>query len=79
MVWLSGLGLNGRSARHEGHARSIHTRRGIETIFGWIQQWDGLRQFKLRGQDNVSGGFGPHVIGYNLIRMGNILQVKPSS
>lgn len=53
MVWLSGMGLNGRSACHGGYARSIHARRGIETIFGWIQQRGGLRQFKLRGHVNV--------------------------
>jgi hypothetical protein len=39
-------------------------------------QFGGLRQFKLRGLDNVSAVFGLHVIAYNLIRLGNIL--KPS-
>jgi hypothetical protein len=33
-----------------------------------------LRQFKLRGLDNVSAVFGLHVIAYNLIRLSNILK-----
>jgi hypothetical protein len=61
------------TARSGGYARSINALRGIQKIFGWIKQWGGLRQFKLRGQDNVSGVFGLHVIAYNLIHLGNIL------
>ena len=37
-------------------------RRGIEKVFGWIKQWGGLRQFKLRGTEKVSAVFGLHVI-----------------
>ena len=60
--------------RLEGYAKSINARRGIEKIFGWIKQFGVLRQFKLRGRDNVSAVFGLHVIAYNLIRLGNILK-----
>jgi hypothetical protein len=35
------------TTRHEDYAKSINARRGIEKVFGWIQQWGGLRQFKL--------------------------------
>jgi hypothetical protein len=34
----------------------------------------GLRQFKVRGTENVSAVFGLHVIAYNLIRLGNLLK-----
>ena len=34
---------------HDGYYKSINARRGIEKVFGWIEQWGGLRQFKLRG------------------------------
>jgi hypothetical protein len=34
----------------------------------------GLRQFKLRGQENDNAVFGLHVIAYNLIRLGNLLK-----
>jgi IS5 family transposase len=73
-----GSAIYGRTTRHEGYAKSINARRGIEKIFGWIKQWGGLRQFKLRGQDKVSGVFGLHVIVYILIRLSNILLAQPS-
>jgi hypothetical protein len=69
-----GSAIDGRTTRHEGYAKSIKARRGIEKIFGWIKEIGGLRQFKLRGQNNVSAVFGLHVIAYNLIRLGNILK-----
>ena len=61
-----GSAIDSRTTRHEGYAQSIIARRGIEKVFGWIKQWGGLRQFKLRGTDKLSGVFGLHVIAYNL-------------
>jgi hypothetical protein len=69
-----GSAIDGRTTRHEGYAKSINARRGIEKIFAWIKQFGGLRQFKLRGRDNVSAVFGLYVIAYNLTRLGNILK-----
>jgi hypothetical protein len=43
-------------------------------VFGWIKQWGGPLQFKLRGTDKVSAVFALHVIAYNLIRLGNLLR-----
>jgi hypothetical protein len=71
---LGGSAIDGRTTRHKGYAQSIHARRGIEKVFGWIKQWGGLRQFKLRGTGKVSAVFGLHVIAYNLIRLGNLLR-----
>ncbi len=71
-----GSAIDGRTTRHQGYAKSINARRGIEKVFGWIKQWGGLRQFNLRGTEKVSAVFGLHVIAYNLIRLGNLL--KPS-
>jgi len=31
-------------------------------VFGWIKQWGGQRQFKLRGTVKVSAVFGQHVV-----------------
>jgi len=42
-----GSAIDGRTARHEGYAKSINARRGIEKVFGWIKQWGGLRQLVL--------------------------------
>lgn len=66
--------INARTTRHEGCAQSINVRRGIETVFGWIKQWGGLRLFKVRGTEKVGAVFGLHVIAYNLIRLGNLLK-----
>jgi hypothetical protein len=74
---LGGSAIDGRTTRHEGYAKSINARRGIEKVFGWIKQWGGLRQFKLRGTEKVGAVFGLHVIAYNLIRLGNLL--KPAT
>jgi hypothetical protein len=69
-----GSAIDGRTTRHEANTKSINARRGIEKVFGWIKQWGGLRQFKLRGTGKVSAVFGLHVISYNLIRLGNLLK-----
>jgi hypothetical protein len=68
-----GSAIDGRTTRHKGYTQSINARRGIEKVFGWSKQFAGLRQFKLRGQENVSAVFSLHVIAYNLIRLGNLL------
>jgi hypothetical protein len=68
------VAIDGRTTRHEGSAKSIHARRGIEKVFGWNKQWGGLRQFKLRGTEKVSVVFGLHVMAYNLIWLGNLLK-----
>ena len=68
-----GSAIDGRTTRHKGYTKSINTRRGIEKVFGWIKQWGGLRQFKVRGTGKVAAVFGLHVIAYNLIRLGNLL------
>jgi hypothetical protein len=69
-----GSAIDGRTARHQGYAKSINARRGNENLFGWIKQWGGLRQFKLRGTGKVSAVFGLHVIAHNLIRLSNLLR-----
>jgi len=69
-----GSAIDRRTTRHEGYAKSINARRGIEKVFGWIKQWGGLRQFKVRGTEKVSAVFGLHVVAYNLIRLGNLLK-----
>ncbi len=71
---LGGSAIDGRTTLHAGYAKSINAHCGIEKVFGWIKQWGGLRQFKLRGTEKNSAVFGLHVIAYNLIRLGNLLQ-----
>ena len=73
-----GSAIDGRTTRHEGYAQSINARRGIEKVCGWIETFSGLRQFKVRGTENVSAVFGLHVIAYNLIRLDNPLLAQRS-
>jgi hypothetical protein len=51
-----GSAIDGRTTRHMGYAKSIHARRGIEKIFGWIKEFSGLRQFLPRPQAERAGG-----------------------
>jgi len=71
--WPGSSAIDGRTTRQEGYAKPIAARRGIKKVFGWIKQWGGLRQFKVRRTENVSAVFGLHVIAYSLIRLGNLL------
>jgi hypothetical protein len=51
-----GSAIDERTTRHEGYAKSINARRGIEKVFGWIKQWGGLRQPLPRPQAEHAGG-----------------------
>jgi transposase len=68
--------IDGRTVRHPGYARSIHARRRIEQVFGWIKQAAGLRQLKARGRSRVGAVFRLHVVAYNLIRLANLLSPR---
>ena len=51
-----GSAIDSRTKRHVGCAKTIHARRGIEKIFGWIKEFSGLRQFLPRPQAERAGG-----------------------
>jgi hypothetical protein len=51
-----GSAIDSCTTRHEGYAKSINARRGIEKVVGWIKQWGGLRQFLPRPQAEHAGG-----------------------
>ena len=68
-----GSAINGCTTYHEGYAKSFNARRGIEKVFGWIKASAAPRQFKVRGIENVKAVLGLHVIAYNLICLGNLL------
>jgi hypothetical protein len=69
-----GSAIDGRTARHQGYAQSINSRKRIEQVFGWIKQAAGLRQLKARGRSKVGAVFRLHVVAYNLIRITNLLR-----
>ena len=68
-----GSAIDGRITRHEGYSKSINARRGIEKVFGWNNGWGRLRLFKVRGPEKVGAVFSLHMLAYNLIRLGNLL------
>jgi transposase len=68
--------IDGRTARHQGYGKSIHARKRIEQVFGWIKQAAGLRQLKTRGRSRVGAVFRLHVVAYNLIRLANLLSPR---
>ena len=69
-----GAAIHGRTTRHQGYTQISKARRGIERVLGWIKQFSGLRQFKLRGRKNVSAVFGLPVIAHNPIQLCHILR-----
>jgi transposase len=69
-----GSAIDARTARHNGYAQSINSRKRIEQVFGWIKQSAGLRQLKARGRTKVGAVFRLHVVAYNLIRITNLLR-----
>ena len=71
-----GSAIDGRTARHQGYAQSINSRKRIEQVFGWIKQSAGLRQLKARGRSKVGAVFRLHVVAYNLIRITNLLRAQ---
>jgi hypothetical protein len=66
--------IDDRSTCHVAYAKSINARLGIEIFLGWVKVFSRLRQSKLRGNENVSGMFDPHVIASDLIRLSDILK-----
>ena len=71
-----GSAIDGRTARHQGYAQSINSRKRIEQVFGWIKQSAELRQLKARGRSKVGAVFRLHVVAYNLIRISNLLRTQ---
>lgn len=67
---------DGRTVRHPGDAQSMHARKRIEHVFGWIKQAAGLRQLKARGRSRVEAVFRLHGVPCNLIRLANLLSPR---
>jgi transposase len=61
--------LDARTTRHEGYAISLHSRRRIESIFGWLKNTALMRKVRHRGQALLQWMFTLAVSGYNLVRM----------
>jgi transposase len=69
--------IDGRTTRHEGYQISLHKRRGIEQIFGWLKNVGLQRKVRHRGRASVSFGFQLALAAYNMVRLRN-LAVQPA-
>lgn len=67
-----GSALDERTTAHAGYAISMNKRKLIETTFGWIKQYGGLRRVMLRGIDRVGSRVLLVLSAFNLLRVRNI-------
>ncbi len=67
-----GSAIDQRTTSHAGYAISMNKRKLIETTFGWIKQYGGLRRIMLRGMDRVGSRVLLVLGAFNLLRMRNI-------
>ncbi|MBU2783989.1 IS5 family transposase, partial [Acidithiobacillus caldus] len=67
-----GSAIDKRTTRHAGYALSIHVRRRIESIFGWMKTVGGMRKTRFRGLERVGLHFSLVTVAYNLVRMARL-------
>ncbi|HLI16969.1 MAG TPA: IS5 family transposase [Rhodanobacteraceae bacterium] len=65
--------IDQRTCRHAGYAISQIKRKRVEEPFGWMKLAAQLRQVKQRGTAQVAALFQMGMMGWNLIRMRNLL------
>ena len=65
--------LDGRTTRQRGYRASQVVRRRIETIFGWLKSYGGLRKTRFRGVARVQLAARLAAAAYNLLRMSRLL------
>jgi hypothetical protein len=68
-----GSAIDARTTRHAGYRLSQCFRKRIEECFGWGKQDRLLRRPKLRGRDQIGWLMELSMIGYNMVRMSNLL------
>ncbi|MGH8184030.1 MAG: IS5 family transposase [Rhodanobacteraceae bacterium] len=68
-----GSAIDARTRRHVGYAVSQTKRKRVEEPFGWMKLIAQLRQVKQRGKAQVGALFQMGMMGWNLIRMRNLL------
>ena len=70
---LGGSAIDARTTRHAGYRISQRIRKRIEECIGWGKQDRPLRRPKLRGRAKVGWLMELSMIGYNMVRMSNLL------
>ncbi len=65
--------IDGRTTRHAGYDVSQVGRRRIESIFGWLKAYGGLRKSRFRGVARVQLAARIAAAAYNLLRLSRLL------
>jgi len=65
--------IDGRTTRHAGYATSLHIRKRIEEVFGWMKTVGVLRKTRHRGTERVGWMFTFVAVAYNLVRLPKLL------
>lgn len=68
-----GSTIDERTRRHAGYEVSQRKRKRVEEPFGWAKVIGPIRQVKQRGKPRVNALFQTTMMGWNLVRMRNIL------
>ncbi len=68
-----GSAIDARTRRHAGYVVSQRKRKRVEEPFGWMKLIAQLRQVKQRGRAQVGALFQMGMLGWNLIRMRNLI------
>lgn len=68
-----GSAIDQRTRRHVGYGISQRKRKRVEEPFGWSKLIGQIRQVKQRGKARVNALFQVTMMGWNLVRMRNIL------
>ena len=71
-----GSAIDARTTRHAGYAMSIHARRRIESIFGWMKTIGGMRKTRFRGLERVGLHFSIAATAYNLLRIARLTAAR---
>lgn len=77
---INNLGKNSLNEQERTDARrsiSQRKRKLIERVFGWAKLTGQLRQVKLRGLKRVDWFYRLAIVGYNLVRMRNLIPIEP--
>jgi transposase len=68
-----GSAIDARTTRHPGYDVSQRKRKMIETTFGWVKQYGGLRRPMYRGLERMSAAVTLAATAFNLLRMRNLV------
>lgn len=64
--------IDARTTRHASYAKSLHARKRVEKVFGWVKQTGLMGKVKQRGVERVDQLMLFALTAYNLVRLRNL-------